>query len=204
MSSLKPVCACLVASLALLVAAAGCGKQEPAPAAAPAAAAEPAAAEPTAAAAPAAAADEDTPKLPVETETVALDQGKSQIPATIVVPKGCTTFNDTPTTIRVDYGEDDMLFGVQVKAGNEFNTDLKQFAGELAENKYGVTNVIVEQTDTLLLWTASSDGRKPNHNFRLLTELAGKTWVCTQGNSGGWSREEVDRQIAACRTLTAK
>ena len=141
--------------------------------------------------------------VPTETAAIALDEGESAIPATIEVPVGCTTFNDTPTTIRVEWGDGDQ-FGVQVKEGNEYNTNLAESASGLRENNYGVTNVIIEESETLLIWTASSDGSEPSFKFTLLQELAGKTWVCTQGNWGGWTREEIDAQIAACRTLTAK
>ncbi len=154
------------------------------------------------------AAEEAAPEaegdgVPTEMARIALDEGDSAIPATIEVPVGCTTFNDTPTTIRVEWadGED---FGVQIKEGNDYNTDLAEKATGLRENAYGVTNVIIEETETLLIWTSSSDGREPTFKFSLLQELAGKTWVCTQGNWGGWTREDIDTQIAACRTLVAK
>jgi hypothetical protein len=38
----------------------------------------------------------------------------------------------------------------------------------------------------------------------MVVDLAGKTWVCTQGNWGGWTRANIDTQMAACGTLTAK
>jgi hypothetical protein len=64
--------------------------------------------------------------------------------------------------------------------------------------------VIIEDSETLLNWAAGSDGNEPSFKFTLLQELAGATWVCTQGNWGGWTREDVDAQIAVCRTLTTK
>ena len=120
------------------------------------------------------------------------------------MPTGCTTFNDTATTIRVDHGDNGSLFGVQVKEGNEFNTNHAEFAGELRQNQYGNVNEILEENETLLLWVAGrEDSDFESHNFRLIMELDGKKWVCTQGNNGGWTREQADRQIEACRTLVA-
>lgn len=179
----------------------GCGDDDGSEAAeAPSAAAEPAAETPE----PAEPAEPEGEALPTETERMALNEGESEIPASIEVPTGCTTFNDDPTTIRIDHGDMGELFGVQVKEGNEFNTNHAEFASELAENRYGNTNEVLEQDDELLLWKVTrEDSDHVSHNFRLIVELDGKQWVCTQGNYGGWSREEADRQIEACRTLTA-
>jgi hypothetical protein len=152
--------------------------------------------------APAEEAPAEADGVPTETAPMALNEGASEIPATINVPVGSTTFNDTPTTIRVEWA-DGSEFGVQVKQGNQYNTNLAETASSLRENNYGVTNVVVEETETHLLWTASSDGNEPSYKFKLLVELAGATWVCTQGNWGGWTRAEVDAQIATCRTLAA-
>ncbi|MCB9526400.1 MAG: hypothetical protein H6702_23895 [Myxococcales bacterium] len=181
------------------VATFGCNKTEPTEAAKPTAKAgtEAPAAE-KAAPAPAKQA------VPAETAPVALDEGKGEIPATIDAPKGSTTFYDTPTAVRVEY-EKGELFGVQVKKGNEFNMDLKGFAEELKQNKYGNTNTVLELTDTLLTWTSQREGSdKANHKFRLLTKLGETTWVCTDGNYGGWDKAAMDQQIAACKTLKAK
>lgn len=65
-------------------------------------------------------------------------------------------------------------------------------------------NEILEKTDTLLRWTMQSEGGEPAHNFNLLVKLGDETWVCKQGNYGGWTAEEADRQIEACKTLKAK
>jgi hypothetical protein len=188
--------AAFAASLTLMAAVVACDSDEETTTVT---AANPPAEEPPAAA----EEEEESESLPTETQAMALDEGESQIPATITVPTGCTTLNDSPTAIRVDHGDMGELFGVQVKEGNEFNMNLSEFAGDLRENRYGTTNDILEETDELLLWTATTDGRT-SHKFRLLVELAGKTWVCEAGNYGGWSREQVDRQIEACRTLAAK
>jgi len=153
------------------------------------------------AAAPTAEAGET---LPTTTAPMALNQGESQIPATITVPTGCTTFNDSPTTIRIDHGEHGESFGVQVQEGNEFNTNHAEFAGDLRRNQYGNVNEILVEDETLLLWKAGrEDSDFESHNFRLIVVLAGKQWVCSQGNNGGWTREQADRQIEACRTLAA-
>ncbi|MBK8234240.1 MAG: hypothetical protein IPK74_01665 [Deltaproteobacteria bacterium] len=148
----------------------------------------------------------DAATLPTETETLALDQGESKIPATIVVPKGCTTFNDEPTTIRIDYGEkreSGKLFGVQIAKGNEFNTNLGDLEKMMAESKYS-TNKILEKTDKLLRYTMQNEGSPPSHNFSMIVELAGQKWVCKQGNRGGYTEEASKRQMEACATLAAK
>ena len=142
--------------------------------------------------------------LPTETASIALDEGKSEIPATIDVPKGCTTFNDMPTTIRVDFGKSGELFGVQVSKGNEFSVNLEETAKGLKETKYGNTNTIVEQTDSLLVYTMKREDADANYKFTMLTKLGDTTWVCKQGNYGGWTKEQIARQMAACKTLKAK
>jgi hypothetical protein len=147
---------------------------------------------------------DDGDTLPTETETLALDEGESKIPATIDVPKGCETFNDDPTKIRIDHGKMGKLFGVQVAKGNEFNTDLDQIEKDMSENKYGNTNEILEKTDTLLRWTMQREGGEPNHKFQMLITLGEDTWVCKDGNYGGWTEEQSKRQIEACKTLEAK
>lgn len=144
--------------------------------------------------------------LPTETETLALDQG-SKIPATIDVPKGCTTFNDDPTTIRVDFGEGrdrGKLFGVQIAKGNEFNTNLDDLEKMMLENKYGSTNEILEKTDSLLRYTMKSEGMEPAHHFQMIIDVGGEQWVCKQGNHGGYDEAASKRQIEACGTLKAK
>ncbi len=150
--------------------------------------------------------------LPEETEVIALDEGESEIPATIEVPVGVRTFNDTPTRIRIDYegetrgimgpGE---LFGVQIAEGTEFNVDLEATWEGLEENLYGQTNELIEKTDELLRFTSTSDdtGHR-SHRFRLLVELNDQVWVCSEGNYGGFTAEQIDRQIAACETLAPK
>ncbi len=155
---------------------------------------------------PAAKAD-DGAKLPTETETLALDEGESKIPATIEVPKGCTTFNDDPTTIRVNFGEDrdrGKLFGLQIAKGNEFNTDLDELEKGMLENKYGSTNEILEKTDTLLRYTMQPEGGEPTHKFQMVLDLGGEKWVCKQGNRGGYDEAAIKLQIDACKTLEAK
>jgi len=140
--------------------------------------------------------------VPTETAPLALNENGNKIPATVDVPKGSTIFADKPTMLRISYGKGE-AFGLQVRAGNEFNTNLAQTAKELAKNEYGNTNKIVEQTATVLRYTMSRDGRT-SHKFTLLVDLAGKKWVCMQGNVGGWSAERAKAQLAACRTLKAK
>ncbi|MCX4241168.1 hypothetical protein [Paraliomyxa miuraensis] len=145
--------------------------------------------------------------LPTETETLALDQGESKIPATIDVPKGCTTFNDDETTIRVDFGEkrdSGKLFGVQIAKGNEYNTNLDDLEKMMLENKYGSTNTIVEKTDTLLRYTMQPEGGQPSHHFQMIIDVGGEKWVCKQGNHGGYDEAASKRQIEACGTLKAK
>lgn len=146
-------------------------------------------------------------KLPTETETLALDQGDSKIPATIDLPKGCTTFNDDPTTIRVNYGEKreaGKLFGVQIAKGNEFNTDLDDLEKGMLENKYGSTNKIIEKTETMLHYTMQPEGGEATHKFQMVLDLGGEKWVCKQGNYGGYDEAAIKRQIDACKTLKAK
>lgn len=150
---------------------------------------------------------DDAAKLPAETETLALDEGDSKIPATIDVPKGCTTFNDDPTTIRVNYGEKrerGKLFGVQVSKGNEFNTNLDETEKGMLENKYGSTNATIEKTDSLYHYTMQPEGGKATHKFQMVVELAGEKWVCKQGNHGGYDEAAIKLQIDACKTLKPK
>lgn len=145
--------------------------------------------------------------LPEEIETLALDEGDSKIPATIDVPKGCTTFNDDPTTIRVNYGEGrdrGKLFGVQIAKGNEFNTNLDELEKGMLENKYGSTNEILEKTDGLLRYTMQPEGGEATHKFQMVLDLGGEQWVCKQGNYGGYDEAAIKRQIEACKTLKAK
>lgn len=145
-----------------------------------------------------------TDALPTETESLALDDGESAIPATIDVPKGSTTFNDDPTTIRVEWGKMGKLFGVQVAKGNEYNMNLDEIEKGMLENKYGNTNKILEKTDTLLRWTMQREGSEPNHKFQLLVKIGDDTWVCKDGNYGGWTAEASARQVEACKTLKGK
>lgn len=147
---------------------------------------------------------EDVSALPAETETLALDQGESKIPATIDVPKGCTTFNDDPTSIRVDFGKSGKAFGLKVAKGNEYNVDLDEKEKGLLENKYGSTNKTLEKTDTLYRWSMQREGEDPNHKFAMLVKIGEETWVCSDGNYGGWTEEQSKRQVDACKTLKAK
>jgi hypothetical protein len=145
--------------------------------------------------------------LPTETETLALDKDeKSTIPLTVDVPKGCTTFNDDETTIRVDFGEgrdSGKLFGIQIAKGNEFNVNLDDLEKMMLESKYS-TNKILEKTDTLLRYTMQSDGGTVNHNFSMVVDVGGDKWVCKQGNNGGYDEAASARQIEACKTIKAK
>lgn len=148
----------------------------------------------------------DGATLPTEIETLALDQGESKIPATIDVPKGCTTFNDDPTSIRVEWGEGrerGKLFGVQVQKGNEFNVNLAETEKMMLESKFS-KNVILEKTPTMLRWTMQNEGSEPNHKFKMIVDLGGTKWVCEDGNYGGWTEEASKRQRDACATLKAK
>ena len=149
-------------------------------------------------------AKDDDEALPAETMTLALDEGESKIPAVIDVPKGSTTFNDTPTKIRVNYGKAGKAFGVQIAEGNEFNTNLDEIEKGMLENKYGMTNKSLEKTDTLYRWSMTSERGDTNNKFQMLIEIDGKTWVCKDGNYGGWTEEQSKRQIEACKTLRAK
>lgn len=147
------------------------------------------------------------PQPPTETETLALDQGDSKIPATIDVPKGCTTFNDDPTSIRVEWGEGRSrgdIFGIQVKKGNEFNLNLDETEKMMLKNEYGSTNKILEKTPTMLRWTMQSEGGQPNHKFVMIVDLKGEKWICEDGVSGGYDEAESKRQRDACATLKAK
>lgn len=150
---------------------------------------------------------EEAAALPTETETLALDEGESKIPATIDVPKGCTTFNDDPTTIRVNHGEKrerGKLFGVQIAKGNEFNVNLDDLEKGMLENKYGSTNKIIEKTETMLHYTMQPEGGEATHKFQMVLDLAGEKWVCKQGNYGGYDADAIKRQMDACKTLKAK
>lgn len=142
--------------------------------------------------------------LPKETESLALDEGESAIPATIEVPKGSTTFNDDPTTIRVEWGKMGKLFGVQIAKGNEYNTNLADLEKGMLENKYGNTNKILEKTDTLLRYSMQREGSDPNHKFQMLMKIGDDTWVCKDGNYGGWTAEASARQVEACKTFKGK
>jgi hypothetical protein len=147
----------------------------------------------------------DGAALPTETEVLALDQGESKIPATIEVPKGCTTFNDDPTSIRVEFGEGrerGKLFGVQVKKGNEFNLNLAETEKMMLESKYS-KNVILEKTPTMLRWTMQNEGSEPNHKFQMIVDLGGTKWICEDGNHGGFDEAASKRQRDACATLKA-
>lgn len=139
--------------------------------------------------------------LPSETEVIALDQGKSKVPATIEAPKGSTTFNDSPTAIRVQFeeGED---FWVDVKAGNEFNLDLVDLEKQLLENKYGSVNITLEKSEGLHMWKATTDGHE-SVKFHHIVDLADAKWVCMTGPYGGYSRAQADRMLQACKTLKA-
>lgn len=140
--------------------------------------------------------------LPSETETIALDQGESKIPATIDAPKGSTTFNDSPTAIRVTFGEGE-AFWVDVKEGNEYNLDLDDLEKGMLENKYGSTNATIDKSENLYVWQMTTDGLT-SIKFRQIVDLAGKKWVCSTGNYGGYDKAQVDRMIEACKTLKAK
>lgn len=149
----------------------------------------------------------DGATLPTEVETIALDQGESKIPATIEAPKGSTTFNDDPTSIRVDWGEGrdrGNLFGLQIKKGNEFNLNLDETEKMMLKNEYGNTNKILEKTPTLLRYTMQHEGGTVNHNFTMIVDLKGEKWVCEQGTNGGYDDAASKRQQEACKTLKAK
>lgn len=149
----------------------------------------------------------DDATLPTETETLALDQGESKIPATIDVPKGSKTFNDDPTSIRVDWGEGRSsgdLFGIQVKKGNEFSLNLGETEKMMLKNEYGSTNKILEKTPTLLRWTMQAEGGEPNHKFVMIVDLKGEKWICEDGVRGGYDEAQSKRQRDACATLKAK
>lgn len=179
----------------LLASAVGCSKDNEESAPAPAKAAE--AEAPTKAAAVPKAAS-----VPTETEVIALDQGESKVPATIEAPKGATTFNDTPTTIRVTF-KDGADFWVDVKKGNEFNLDLDQTEKDLLENKYGVTSETIEKSKDLYVWKSTVDGHS-SQKFKMIVDLAGEKWVCTTGNYGGYEDPQIRRMIEACKTVKAK
>lgn len=156
--------------------------------------------------------EEEGATLPEETEVIALDEGESEIPATIEVPVGVVTFNDDPTRIRLDYEDENTgrwgpgeLFGIRVQEGNEFNTDLDDLVDGMGENEFGVTTELIEHTDDLVKYTSShEDSDTVNHRFRMLVDLDGDTWVCQDGNYGGYSEEQMERHVEACRTLAAK
>ena len=123
------------------------------------------------------------------------------------MPKGCTTFNDDPTTIRVNYGEKfdaGKLFGVQIAKGNKYNTDLVETEKGMLENKYGSTNKTIEKTENLYHYTMQREGEEPTHKFQMVLELGEEKWVCKQGNHGGYDEAAIKLQIEACKTLKAK
>lgn len=153
--------------------------------------------------------EEKAETLPEETETMALDEGESAIPATIEVPQGSTTFNDDPTRIRISYPggetrESGSLFGVQIAEGNEYNTNLAETRTELETSDLGGKKTIIKASDELLMWKSETDDGYISVSFYRLIDLDGKTWVCKQGNYGGWTEEQAKRQVAACETLAAK
>jgi len=122
-------------------------------------------------------------------------------------PKGCTTFNDDPTTIRINFGEKrerGKLFGVQIAKGNKYNTDLDETEKGMLENKYGSTNKTIEKTDNLYHYTMQPEGGKATHKFQMVLELGEEKWVCKQGNHGGYDEAAIKLQIDACKTLEAK
>lgn len=143
--------------------------------------------------------------LPDETEVLDLDEGEAEVPATIEVPVNASTAVDTPTSVRIEYEDDNTgsgeLFGIEIREATEFDTDLEHIWNNLDEDEHE----LVELDDELLRYVRPDDalGRTSNR-FVLLVELDDNTWRCSQGNYGGYSEEQVDRQIEACRTLTAK
>ena len=148
--------------------------------------------------------------IPETTVVIALNTDGHAIPASIEMPTGSTIFMDEPTSLRIGLdGKDSMgrresLFAVGVKKGNEFNLNLADFAKDLLKNQYGSTHEILEQTEDLLLYKSTvDDGGFVGHSFRLIVDLGGDKWVCSQGNDGGWSEEEARAQLAACKTLKA-
>lgn len=94
----------------------------------------------------------------------------------------------------MEWREND-AFGIQIKADNQYNTNLAESASSPRENDCGVTNVIIEDSETLLNWAAGSGGNEPSFKFTLLQELDGATWVCIQGNWGGWTRRRLTRRL---------
>jgi len=148
--------------------------------------------------------------IPETTEVIALNTDGHAIPASIEMPTGSTIFMDEPTSLRVGLdGKDDMgrresLFAVGVKKGNEYNLDLAQLAKDLAKNEYGVRHEFLEQSEELLMYKSTvEDGGFVSHSFRLIVDLGGDKWLCTEGNDGGWTEEQARAQLAACRTLKA-
>ena len=106
------------------------------------------------------------------------------------------------TAIRVTFGEGE-AFWVDVKEGNEYNLDLDDLEKGMLENKYGSTNETIDKSENLYVWKMTTDGHE-SIKFRQIVELAGKKWVCSTGNYGGYDKAQVDRMIEACKTLKAK
>jgi hypothetical protein len=144
--------------------------------------------------------EEPEATLPEETMVLDLQEGESEIPATIEVPVDVNVAVDDPVTVRIDYDNGE-LFGIQVRAGTDFNTNLEHTWSLIDEDEHE----LIELDDDLLRYVRPSDalGRTENR-FQLIVELDGQKWLCMQGDYGGYSEEQADRQLEACRTLTAK
>tara|TARA_R110002096_G_scaffold77896_11_gene183508 strand:+ start:34315 stop:34911 length:597 start_codon:yes stop_codon:yes gene_type:complete len=155
-------------------------------------------------------AAKSTSEIPTEKERIILNTDGHSIPASIEMPKGSAIFADEPTSLRVGIdGEDksgrrESLFAVQIRKGNQYNLNLKEKTQDLAKNLYGSTHEILQETDSLLFYKSTvTDGGFTGHNFSLIVELGGEKWLCMQGNDGGWSEEQAQAQLEACKTLEA-
>ncbi len=143
--------------------------------------------------------------LPDETEVVDLEEAESEIPATIEVPANVDISVDAPTSVRFEYEDDNTgpgeLFAIELREATEFDTDLEHIWNNIDQDEHE----LIELEDHLLRYVRPDDtfGRTSNR-FILLIELGDTTFRCSQGTYGGYSEEQIDRQIEACQTLTAK
>lgn len=52
-------------------------------------------------------------------------------------------------------------------------------------------------------WSFKGDypGAKTHHGLRVKIALGASTWICSEGSYGGWTHEDAEVQVAACRSL---
>lgn len=153
-------------------------------------------------------------ELPAENETIALDEGDFDVAVTMDVPVGATVTRSTPGSVSVVFDEQaggfagpGRLFSLEVQKPNQFTSDLDTVWQRLVDDQSIPTDYEkLEQTDRLLLFTETNQASGiTSHGFRMLVEIDGETTLfCRSGTIGGFSEEQVRRQIASCESLAAK